>query len=351
MNKLTLAEAAKIIHETLSHYKKENNNPIIINWDQASPEKKQSTIDGIKYHLLNPTASAKDSHDSWMNQKIANGWVYGETKDPIKKTHPKLVPYDKLDDNTKSLDHIFSGLVNSLRDHIDPITSDNQDTDTENSESQETEITIFGIIEDLSELNNLKDCDKEDHIQLEAKFNTNGKCRVRKTTKGNEVNYIFTIKTKTIANGSLSTNIEYSIPVDEAFFDGFFKIADIKLVKTRYNIVSENSNLAIKKKELDTSVIVEEASLPEILFELDVFTNSDGSLNKLCKIDIELDALFDYLEEKYPNLKKTDIKVSLAELPVTVTNSFIASQATDEQKKMLNSLFKGIFNHNVVVTK
>ena len=351
MEKLKLEEAAKIIHETLSHYKKENNNPVIINWDQASPEKKQSTIDGIKYHLLNPTASGKDSHDSWMNQKIANGWSYGETKDPIKKSHPNLVPYDRLDDHTKSLDHIFSGLVNSLKDHIDPITPDNKNIDTENSESQETEITIFGVIEDLSELNNLKDCDKEDHIQLEAKFNSNGKCRVRKTTKGNEVSYVFTIKTKTIDKGSLSTNIEYSIPVDEAFFDGFSKVADIKLVKTRYNIVSENSNLAIKKKKLDTSVIVEEASLPEILFELDVFTNSDGSLNKVCKVEIELDALFDYLEEKYPNLKKTDVKVSLAELPINITNSFIVSQATDEQKKMLNSLFKGIFNHNVVVTK
>lgn len=31
-----------------------------------------------------------------MANKIADGWKYGEAKDPEAKTHPCLVPFDKL---------------------------------------------------------------------------------------------------------------------------------------------------------------------------------------------------------------------------------------------------------------
>ena len=47
---------------------------------------------------------AKNVHDVWAKQRIEEGWVYGETKDSIKKTTPCLVPYEELPEEEKEYD-------------------------------------------------------------------------------------------------------------------------------------------------------------------------------------------------------------------------------------------------------
>jgi hypothetical protein len=47
---------------------------------------------------------AKEEHDRWMAEKIADGWKYGKVKDGKRKTHPCLLPWDELDDYTKDKD-------------------------------------------------------------------------------------------------------------------------------------------------------------------------------------------------------------------------------------------------------
>lgn len=43
-------------------------------------------------------------HDVWACSRIAEGVVYGEVKDPAKKTTPLLVPYDELPESEKDYD-------------------------------------------------------------------------------------------------------------------------------------------------------------------------------------------------------------------------------------------------------
>lgn len=50
---------------------------------------------------------AKALHHAWMQEKIAQGWVYGPIKDFEKKTHPDLVPYENLPDEKKELDRMY----------------------------------------------------------------------------------------------------------------------------------------------------------------------------------------------------------------------------------------------------
>jgi uncharacterized protein YodC (DUF2158 family) len=50
-----------------------------------------------------------------MKEKIAEGWVYGETKDSEKKTHPCLVSYDELPEFQKKKDALFCAIVDSLK--------------------------------------------------------------------------------------------------------------------------------------------------------------------------------------------------------------------------------------------
>ena len=47
---------------------------------------------------------AENVHDVWARGRIAEGWVYGDAKDPAKKTTPLLVPYDNLADSEKEYD-------------------------------------------------------------------------------------------------------------------------------------------------------------------------------------------------------------------------------------------------------
>jgi hypothetical protein len=47
---------------------------------------------------------AENVHDIWALQRIADGWVYGEERDEMKKTHPCLKPYVDLPEAEKMYD-------------------------------------------------------------------------------------------------------------------------------------------------------------------------------------------------------------------------------------------------------
>ena len=64
----------------------------------------EALIHGVKSQLKNPNLTPKESHDNWMNVKRSQGWVYGENKDTVKKTHPNLVAFNRLPLIEKSKD-------------------------------------------------------------------------------------------------------------------------------------------------------------------------------------------------------------------------------------------------------
>lgn len=47
---------------------------------------------------------AKYEHELWVEERIKNGWSYGEVKDAERKTSPYLVPYEELSEGIKELD-------------------------------------------------------------------------------------------------------------------------------------------------------------------------------------------------------------------------------------------------------
>jgi hypothetical protein len=50
-----------------------------------------------------------------MKRKTEQGWVYGEEKSYTKKTHPSMVPYEKLSQEQRTKDIIFSAIVATLK--------------------------------------------------------------------------------------------------------------------------------------------------------------------------------------------------------------------------------------------
>lgn len=49
---------------------------------------------------------AENVHENWAKERLAEGWVYGPTRDGDKKTTPCLVPYDQLPDSEKEYDRV-----------------------------------------------------------------------------------------------------------------------------------------------------------------------------------------------------------------------------------------------------
>lgn len=47
---------------------------------------------------------AANAHDLWAQQRLAEGWRVGPTRDDRQKQHPCLVPYDKLPDSERAYD-------------------------------------------------------------------------------------------------------------------------------------------------------------------------------------------------------------------------------------------------------
>jgi hypothetical protein len=80
-------------------------------WEDAEQWQRDSAINGVKFRLDNPAATGKDQHDAWVADKLADGWVFGEIKDPVAKTHPCMVEYCQLPKHQQVKDGVFSAIV------------------------------------------------------------------------------------------------------------------------------------------------------------------------------------------------------------------------------------------------
>ncbi|MFI0397704.1 MAG: RyR domain-containing protein [Thiolinea sp.] len=45
-----------------------------------------------------------NTHEVWAQQRIQDGWVYGEERDDANKLHPCLIPYEELSEIEKAYD-------------------------------------------------------------------------------------------------------------------------------------------------------------------------------------------------------------------------------------------------------
>jgi hypothetical protein len=47
---------------------------------------------------------ARNAHDIWARQRLADGWRFGPKRNDQKKEHPCLVPYEELPESEKEYD-------------------------------------------------------------------------------------------------------------------------------------------------------------------------------------------------------------------------------------------------------
>lgn len=81
-------------------------------WDCESRHLRDSAVDGVRQ--ARKGATPEQLHESWCEFKRADGWVYGEAKDPDAKTHPCLVPYTELPEHQRDKDRLFAAIVTAM---------------------------------------------------------------------------------------------------------------------------------------------------------------------------------------------------------------------------------------------
>lgn len=83
-------------------------------WEDAPMWQRDSARLGVELHT-NFNVGPEASHESWMAQKLAEGWAYGPVKDPAVKLHPCIVPFDQLPREQQAKDFIFRAVVHALK--------------------------------------------------------------------------------------------------------------------------------------------------------------------------------------------------------------------------------------------
>lgn len=116
---MKVAEIARVCHEANRAYCLTLGDKTQCAWDVAPDWQVESAIKGVRFHLANPGAKPCDSHNSWLDQKTADGWKYGPVKDPAKKEHPCFVPYEQLPVEQQVKDALFIAVVHALRDLVE----------------------------------------------------------------------------------------------------------------------------------------------------------------------------------------------------------------------------------------
>lgn len=112
--KSAIHSIARVCHEVNREYCRALGDNSQLPWDRSPKWQQDSAILGVELHLNNPDATPAASHESWMAQKVAEGWVYGPVKDAEQKTHPCIVPFNELPPEQRAKDFIFRAVVHAI---------------------------------------------------------------------------------------------------------------------------------------------------------------------------------------------------------------------------------------------
>lgn len=111
---MTPQNIARVAHEANRAYCTVLGDASQLPWESAPDWQQQSAINGVNFHLANPGSLPSASHENWLKEKLEQGWTYGPVKDPDKKIHPCIMPYDGLPLVQQIKDALFIAIVHAL---------------------------------------------------------------------------------------------------------------------------------------------------------------------------------------------------------------------------------------------
>lgn len=111
MDSTDVEAIARVVHEANRAYCFAIGDASQVPWDEAPEWQRESAIAGVLAVVDGTADSPRAQHEAWAAHKAREGWVYGEVKDPVAKTHPCLVEYDALPPFQRRKDVLFRAIV------------------------------------------------------------------------------------------------------------------------------------------------------------------------------------------------------------------------------------------------
>lgn len=112
--KLNEDQIAQVAHEVNRAYCDAMGDDSQDRWEHSPDWQKSSAVDGVRHLQENPLVTPRELHENWMRDKQEDGWAYGDYKDPDRKKHPCMIPYQDLPQDDKVKDYLFSAVVKVL---------------------------------------------------------------------------------------------------------------------------------------------------------------------------------------------------------------------------------------------
>jgi len=102
---------ARVVHESVRAYKAALGEDALPLWDQAPQWQIDATRSAVDFRLNNPGAGAREQHEQWKENKLADGWRYGKVKNAEAKTHPLLITYEDLPASELLKDRLIQAVI------------------------------------------------------------------------------------------------------------------------------------------------------------------------------------------------------------------------------------------------
>ena len=114
MDTVNVQTIAEICHEANRVYCRSLGDDSQPRWEYALTWQRESAIKGVQAILEGRVKTARESHDSWLQEKSLDGWSYGPVKDVAARTHPCFLPYDELPADQRRKDDLLRGIVGAF---------------------------------------------------------------------------------------------------------------------------------------------------------------------------------------------------------------------------------------------
>lgn len=111
METIYIEKIARLAHEANKVWCEMHGDNSQAPWEETPQHIKDSAMNGVAFSIVDPETTPEDSHKNWFEYKKNDGWVYGEEKCLVKKTHPCMVPYSFLPEMQRKKDMIFTTIV------------------------------------------------------------------------------------------------------------------------------------------------------------------------------------------------------------------------------------------------
>jgi len=114
MDTAKIEAIARVAHEANRGWCEAHGDTSQKVWELAEEWQRSSAINGVRFVLEHPDAGDSAQHENWMREKVEQGWVYGPEKNADLRTHPCLMPFEKLPPMQQAKDRLFRAIVLAL---------------------------------------------------------------------------------------------------------------------------------------------------------------------------------------------------------------------------------------------